>query len=145
MPQEATSTTTEDLKQKIAQHIDTAREKLEALKKEIVALHEEDKETLEQKQEEIRKRVDEQKAKAQQMQADIQRWKEEKVAHTEEAIGTWQQKREIKKLQRRADRAEDYALELVTVAVMDFEEAGEAVFEAMAARFDADATAPSSP
>jgi TolA-binding protein len=144
MTEEATNTATRDLKQTLSEHIDSAREKLEALKKDISDIHEEDKETLRQRQEDMRKRLDEQKAKAQKMQADIQKWKEDKVAHTQEAIGSWRQKRELKKLQTRAERAEDYALDLVTVAALDFEEAEQAVLDALAARFDAEA-ATSSP
>src|SRR5882672_5702696 len=111
MTEGATSTATQDLKQKLSQHIDSARQKLDALKKDIADMHEEDKETLRQRQEEIRKRLDDQQAKAQKTQADIQKWKDEKVAHTQEAIGSWRQKREIRKLQTRAERAEDYALD----------------------------------
>jgi TolA-binding protein len=139
MTEEATSTATHDLKQSLSKHIDSARERLDALKKNISDIHEEDKETLRQRQEDIRKRLDEHKEKAKKMQADIQKWKEEKVAHTQEAIGSWRQKRELKKLQTRAERAEDYALDLVTVAALDFEEAEQAVLDAMAARFDAEA------
>jgi hypothetical protein len=73
------------------------------------------------------------------------KWKEEKVAHTREAIGSWRQKREVKKLQTRAERAEDYASDLVTVAVLDFEEAEQAVLDAIAARFDAEAATSASP
>jgi regulator of replication initiation timing len=131
------TTTTQDLKQKLSQHIDSAREKLEALKKDISEMHEEDKEILRLKREQIRLHLDEQKSKAQRLQADIQQWKEEKVAHTQEAIGNWRQQRELKKLRTRAERAEDYALDMVNIAALDFEEAEQAVLDALAARLDA--------
>jgi len=145
MEETISSTTTQDLKQKLSQQIDRAREKLEALKNDIVGMREEDKETLRQRQEEIRKHIDEQKAQAQELQAGMQKWKEEKVAHTQEAIGSWRQKRELKKLEKRAERAEDYALDLVTFVAIDFEEAEQAVLDAMAARFDAQAATASAP
>jgi hypothetical protein len=145
MTEESTSTATQDLKQKLSQHIDAAREKLDALKKDISAIHEEDKETLRQRQEDIRKHLDEQKGKAQKVLADIKSWKDEKVAHTQDAIGSWRQKRDLEKLQARAERAEDYALDLVSVAALDFEEAEQAVLDALAARFDADAATSASP
>jgi chromosome segregation ATPase len=133
-----TSTTAQDLKDKLSQQLDSAREKLEALKQDILGMHEEDKETLRQKQELIRKHLDEQKSKAQKLQADIQQWKEEKVSHTKEVIGNWRQQRELKKLEKRAERAEDYALDMVTTAALDFEAAEEAVLDALSARLDAE-------
>jgi len=132
------STTAQDLKDKLSQQLDSAREKLEALKRDIVDMHAEDKETLRQKQQLIRQHLDEQKAKAQKLQADIQQWKEEKVSHTKEVVGNWRQQRELKKLEKRAERAESYALDLVTTAALDFEEAEEAVLDALSARLDAE-------
>jgi regulator of replication initiation timing len=138
MSEEGVSTTKQDLKQKLSRQIDTTREKLEALKKEIAGMHDEDMEALRQKQENLRQRLDEQRAKAEQLQSDIEKWRDEKVAHTQEAIGSWRQRRELKKLQHRAERAEDYALDMVTYTAFDFDEAEQAVLDAIAARFEAD-------
>ena len=54
------------------------------------------------------------------------------------AIAAWQQQRELEKLQARAEKARKYAIDMVTVAAYDFEEAEQAVFEAVAARLEAD-------
>jgi chromosome segregation ATPase len=135
---------TKDLKQKLSQHIDAARAKLDALKKDLSSMHDEDMEALQARREEIDKRIEEQQAKAQKLQADMDSWKKEKVAHTEDAISSWRKKRELKKLENRADRAEEYAMDLVITAAYDFEQAEQAVLDALAARFDAD-TASSSP
>jgi hypothetical protein len=48
------------------------------------------------------------------------------------------QRHELKKLEARAERAREYALDMVTVAALDFEEAEQAVLDAVAARFDAE-------
>jgi len=139
MTTEATST--KDLEEKLLQHIDAARAKLDAFKADIAAMHAEDVETLRTKREELDKRLAEQKDRAKQLQADIASWRKEKVAHTQEAIGSWRQKREVQKLESRAERAEEYAIDMVRVAAYDFEEAEQALLDAVAARRDADMTA----
>jgi uncharacterized coiled-coil DUF342 family protein len=137
MATESTETTTGNLKQKLNQQIDTARQKLDGLKKDLAGLREEDVQAIQQKRDELLKRLDQRKDKAKKLQADISNWRKEKVAHTSEAIGSWRQKLEIQKLEKRAERAESYALDLVDVAAYDFEEAEQAILEAITARFDA--------
>jgi chromosome segregation ATPase len=136
---------TKDLKQKLAQQLDSARAKLDELKADIASMHAEDMESLRQKRDDLDKRLEQHKEQAKKMQADIASWKKEKVAHTQEAIASWRKQRELQKLQARADRAREYALDLVSTAAYDFEMAEQAVFDAVAARFDADAAATSAP
>lgn len=126
-----------DLREKLAAHIDEARAKLDALKADLAAMREEDVETLRGKREEIEKHLAQQKAKAQQMQSDVASWRKEKVAHTQEAIASWRKRREIQKLLARAQRAEEHARDLVTLAALDFEEAEHAILDAVEARHDA--------
>jgi hypothetical protein len=104
-------------------------------------MHEEDLQALEQRREDLRKRIDEQKEKARKMQADIASWKQEKTAHTKEAISSWRQRREVEKLEARAERAEDYAVDMVSVASYDFDEAEQALLDAVAARYEANQAA----
>ena len=127
-----------DLKQKISEQIDAASAKLEALKRDLASVHEEDMAALQEHQKDIRARIDQQKERVRQRQSDIARWKSEKVAHTQEAIASWKQRREVEKLEARADRAKDYALDMVSAVVYDFEEAEQAVYEAVAARLEAE-------
>jgi hypothetical protein len=47
----------------------------------------------------------------------------------------------MEKLQSRAERAEAYAVDMVTVAAVDFDEAEQAVLEAIAARYEAEQAA----
>jgi hypothetical protein len=134
------TTDTTELKQKLSQQIDTARAKLDALKRDVTLLHEEDMAVLRHRQAEIRARLEQQTARAQKLLSDIASWKNERLAHTEDAIAAWQQQRELEKLQARAEKARKYAIDMVTVAAYDFEEAEQAVFEAVAARLEADST-----
>jgi hypothetical protein len=130
--------TEQSSKQKLSQGIEAAKGKLEALKRDIAQMREEDKAALRERQAEIRAHLDEQKARAQELQAKITTWKNEKKQHTAAAIASWKQRRELAKLQNRAERAEDYAIDMVTVAAADFEEAEAAVYDAIAARFEAE-------
>jgi hypothetical protein len=127
-----------DLKQKISEQIDAARTKLEALKRDLSSVHQEDMAALQEHQKDIRARIDQQRERARQRQSDIARWKSEKVEHTKEAIASWKERREIDKLEARAERAKDYALDMVSAVVYDFEEAEQAVYDAVAARLEAE-------
>jgi len=138
MTKDGVATGADELKQKLAQQIDAARNKLEALKKDVVSFHEEDIDMMRKKRDEIRARIDRQKDRLQQAIDDIARWKAERIAHTQEAITSWRQRRELEKLEHRAERAEDYALRMVSLATMDFEEAEQAILEAVTARYDAE-------
>jgi TolA-binding protein len=131
-------TSSEDLKQKLGQHIDAAKEKLDSMKRDIAGMRDEDMETLRQRQSEIRARLDQQRSRAQQLREKIANWTSEKRAHTIDAIAAWQERQEIEKLQKRAERAADYAADMVTVAANDFEEAEQAVCEAISARLEAE-------
>jgi hypothetical protein len=144
MTAEGKTTAADDLKQKLAQHIDAARAKLEALKRDVVEMHEEDMTAFRQRRDAVDERLDRQKERMSKLRADIASWKKERAAQTKEAIGSWRQRRETDKLKARADRAESYALDLVNAAALDFEEAEQAVLDAVAARHDADAAAAAS-
>jgi hypothetical protein len=139
MAEKDATTTAEQLKRRLAERLDAARGKIDELQEDLETIHSEDMEELRQKRDELELRLAEQKEKARALHTDIEKWKAEKVAHTEQAIGSWRRRHEIQKLQRRADRAEEYALDLVSVAAYDFEEAEQAILDAVAARFDAEA------
>lgn len=141
MSTESKARTTDELKQKLQQHVEVARKKLDDLKQDLASLREEDQEALRQKSEEIHRQVEAHKERSRQLRADLESWEREKVSHTKEAVASWRQRREIKKLQTRADRAEDYAVNAIVIAAIDADEAEDAVLDAVAARIDAAAAA----
>ncbi len=138
MGSETKAKTTNELKQKLQQHVEVARKKLDGLKQDLASQRQEDQEALRQKREEIHKQVEAHKEQTRQLRANLESWERERVSHTKEAIASWRQKREIKKLQSRADRAEDYAVNAIVMAAMDADEAEEAVLDAVVARIDAE-------
>lgn len=128
----------EELKQKLSQQIDTVKRKLELLKKDISELHDGDLAALSERRSEIRARLDQQKPRAHQLHRNIADWRVEKRERAVDAITSWEQRREIEKLQAHAQRTQDIALDMVNVAAHDFDEAEHAVLEALAARLEAD-------
>jgi len=137
------SDATNELKAKLSQQIDAARGKLDNLKKNIASVHEEDVQALQRKQAEIGQRIAQQKERAKQLKAEMASWQKEKVAHTKEAVASWRQRHELEKLEKRAERAADYAIDMVTAAALDVDDAEQAVLDALAARVEADVAAAS--
>jgi hypothetical protein len=128
----------EELKQRLSQQIDAAKRKLELLKKDISELRDDDMAGLSERQTELRTRLEQQRSLAEQLQTRIASWKSERRSRAVDAISSWEQRREIEKLEAHAQKAEDIALDMVTVATHDFEEAEQAVLEALAARMEAE-------
>jgi hypothetical protein len=85
----------------------------------------------------VHKRVEQGQAKVAAAQADIKEWADEKKAATSDKIAEWKAKRDLSKLQGRADNAERYAAAASAVAVAALDEAEEAALEAWLARRDA--------
>jgi DNA mismatch repair ATPase MutS len=139
------NSTTAELKEKLQQQLDMARQRLEAAKKEIASVHEEDKESIRKKSEELKQRIATHQERAAQLREQVASWIEIKKQQTDEQVATWRQKRELKHLEKRADRAAEYAVNLVATAMMDADDAEAAVLDALDARLDADLAAASTP
>jgi len=87
----------------------------------------------------VNKRVARDQAKVAAANAKMANWAEQKKSATSAKIADWKTKREIAKLQDRADSAEDYAAAARDVAAAALDEAEKASLEAWRARQDADA------
>jgi hypothetical protein len=88
--------------------------------------------------ERVQKRIELGHAKVSAAQADMKNWAEQRKAITSEKIAEWKAKRELGKLQTRADDADHYAAAAIDVAVAAVDEAEQASLEAWLARYDAD-------
>jgi hypothetical protein len=89
----------------------------------------------------LQEKIDSQKQAAGKARAQIQNWFEQKKAEGKATVEQWKEKHEANKLARRADRAEEYALAAILVALDSIDEAEHALLEAVAARLDAEAVA----
>jgi hypothetical protein len=94
---------------------------------------------LQDKADRVRSKVRAQKDRIDKNRADLKAWAEEKSAETQSTINEWMAKRETRKLNARADRAEAYAMAAVAVAMASIDEAEEAILDAVVSRMDADA------
>ena len=84
-----------------------------------------------------RQRIEQGRAKVDAAHAEMKNWAEERKAITREKIAEWKEKRDLGKLQNRADNAERYATAPIDVAVAAMDEAEQASLEAWLAREDA--------
>ena len=88
--------------------------------------------------ERVNERIEQGRAKVSAAQADMKNWAEQRKTVTNEKIAEWKAKRELSKLQGRANDAESYAAAAIDVAVAAVDEAEQASLEAWLARQDAD-------
>jgi len=86
----------------------------------------------------LKKRAEQERAKMAAAQTEVKNWASEQKTITAEKIAEWKAKREIAKLQGRADAAERYAAAAAVVAEAALDEAEQASLEAWLARHDAD-------
>jgi heme-binding NEAT domain protein len=112
-------------------HLKTAKDHLENVKMEAETAIQTNlkaaKETLEEKKQETADAT-----------ARLKELVEDKKTETETAVAEWKSNRDLKKLEKRAERAEKYAEACVEMALSSVVEAEVAILEAVAARQDAD-------
>ncbi len=105
----------------------------------IQALPEQGEKALREKVDETRRKLQAEKDRVNTIRSNIKARAEEKMHETKEAVSEWKTKREIRKLNARADRDEAYAADATDFAVASIAEAELAVLDAVVARLDADA------
>lgn len=115
-------------------HVASFKAKVESVPKQA-------EEALHKQLDQAQKKVESQKQAVAKARISVQNWFDQKKAEAKATIDGWKAKHEEKKLAHRADRAEDYAIAAVQVAMISIDEAEQAVLEAVAARLDAEAVA----
>jgi hypothetical protein len=113
--------------------------RVETIKANVQALPGKAEKAVQDKVDEARAKLQAQKERIDKTRADLRTWAEHKKAETRAMIREWKAKREAKKLNARAERAEAYAEAAAVVALATIDEAEEAMLEAALARMDADA------
>lgn len=110
----------EDHMAKIQQRVDTAKKESRA--------------AIKAKADEVKAKMDAQRQQAEEAKAKIKSRIEEKKTETDAKIEEWKAKRDLHKLEKRADRAEDYAAACIMIASDYAWEAELATLEAIDAR-----------
>ena len=114
--------------------------RLQSVKTNLEGLPEQAEKAVRAKLDQARTKLRAHKESAEQTLANLKARAQQKVAETKEAVSEWKAKREIRKLQARAERAEAYAADAVAYVLATLDEAEEAILDAVVARMDADAT-----
>jgi hypothetical protein len=89
----------------------------------------------------VRDRVEQNRAKVAAANTEMAAWVDQRKMDTTEKIAGWKAKRDMAKLQGRADAAERYAAASIDVAAAAIDEAEQASLEAWLTRQDADSAA----
>jgi predicted nucleic acid-binding Zn-ribbon protein len=113
--------------------------RLKSVKTNLQALPGQAEKALRDKLEEARTRLQARKERVEQTRANLKARAQQKMAETREAVSEWKAKRETRKLNARADRAESQAADAIDYALASIDDAEEAILEAVVARIDADA------
>jgi len=119
-------------------HLNGLENQVDTLKSNLQKLPKQGEQVLQKNLNEARSRIEGQKKKVEQAQASLKARAEQKIGQAKEAINEWKAKRDVSKLNSRADRAEQYAADAVCIAVAALDEAEVAIFDAVIARMDAD-------
>jgi chromosome segregation ATPase len=112
--------------------------RIESVKANVEILPKQAEKALRDMLDEARTRLQAQKERIEQTRANLKAHAQQKIAETKKAVSEWKAKRETRKLQARADRAEAYAADAIAFALATIDEAEEAILDAVVARIDAD-------
>jgi hypothetical protein len=125
---------TNDLRDKL----NAADNRLDHLKAQLENAGQETQDAIESKLNQAKADIEEQKTKVKDGQQRAKDFLAADLAETKQDIHSWKQNREIKKLEKRAERRENYAADTVLFAMAAIDEANVAILEALEARLDAD-------
>ena len=126
---------------KLRDRLNGAEARLEQVKTSIAAAKTETRASIEGKIAEAKASAEAQKSALEDAQARMKSDLEEKKAATQEHVATWKQERQVKKLERRAQFAEDDAMWAMLVAADAIDNANLRALDAIVTRMDADEAA----
>ncbi len=114
-------------------------DRLKSLKASLQSAPKQAEDALHEQLNQAQHKVESQKQTVAKARTSVRDWADQKKAEAKATIDSWKAGHEAKKLAHRADRAEEYAVAAILVALSSIDEAEQAVLEAIASRLDADA------
>jgi tetrahydromethanopterin S-methyltransferase subunit G len=133
------SATVDQFCDKLRDRLNAIEEGLESVKANMQTHSEAAEEAVRAKLNEAHTRLEAEREHVERTKASLRALALQKINESKEAVNEWKAKREVRKLQVRADKAETYAADAVAYALATIDEAEEAVLGAAVARMDAEA------
>ncbi len=135
------STTIDNFTKQLHDNLEVVEDWAKSLKISIQSAPKKTQAEIQSKLNETKTKLDAKKQEFDDYRAKLKAQFEEKESEVKSNIEEWKANREVKKLEHRADKAEDYANTAIFLAMATMEEAEKATLEAIAARLDAETAA----
>lgn len=120
-------------------NLEAVENRVKSLKESIQSVSKKTQAEIQSKLEEVKTELDSKKQEFDDYRAKLKTQFEDKEADLKSNVEEWKASREVKKLEHRADKAEDYAATVIYLAIATLEQAEEATLAAISSRFDAEA------
>ncbi len=127
------------LRDDLRERVNVVEAKIQSLRANVEKAGQDAEAVISAKLDEAKQRVQESRRQAEAKRSEIETYIEEKKAETKETVEAWKAERDLKKIQRRADDAEAYAVFAVEIALSAVDEADVALLDAVLTRAVADA------
>ena len=124
---------------KLHDNLEAVDNRIQSLKTSIQSIPKKTQSEIQSKLHEAKANLDAKKHEFDEYRVKLKTQFEEKDSEVKLNIEEWKENREVKKLEHRADKAEDYAATAVSLAIAAFDEAEKVTLEAISARLDAEA------
>ena len=122
-------------------NLEAVEDRVKSLKESIQSAPKKTQVEIQSKFDEAKATLDAKKQEFDEYRAKLKTQFEEKESEVKSNVEEWKASREVKKLEHRADKAEDYANTAIFLTTAMMEEAEKATLEAIVARRDAEAAA----
>ena len=137
------STTVDNFTKKLHDNLEAVEERVKSLRDSLQSMPKKTQHEIQSKLDEAKATLNSKKQEFDEYRAKLKTQFEEKESELKSDVEEWKSSRRVKKLEHRADMAEDYAATTIALSIATIEEAEEATLTAIAARLDAETAAKS--
>jgi tellurite resistance protein len=131
------STTIDNFTKQLHDNLEAIEDRAKSLKESVQSATKNTQTELQSKLDEMKTNLEAKKQEFDEYRAKLKTQFEEKESEVKSNVEEWKASREVKKLEHRADQAEDYANTAILFAMATMEEAEEATLKAICTRLDA--------
>jgi hypothetical protein len=135
------STTVDNFTKKLHDNLEVVEERLKSLRDNLQSVPKKTQDEIQSKLDEAKAKLNSKKQEFDEYRTKLKAQFEEKESELKSDVEEWKSSRKVKKLEHRADKAEDYAATAIALSIATIQEAEEATLTAIAARLDAEAAA----